>query len=305
MSIQVYSIVKNFKDIRALDNITLEIKEGEFFSLLGPNGAGKTTLISILTTLLKPSSGKAYICGIDVEEKPFEIRKKIGIVFQEPSLDDLLTAEENLILHGMLYGIKSTELKKRIEEMLVMVDLYERRKDQIRKFSGGMKRRLEIARGILHLPKILFLDEPTLGLDPASRRIIWNYLTRIKKEKNITIILTTHYMEEAEFLSDRVAIINKGKIIELDTPENLKKKIGDEILKIKGDIDIEKIKSLDFIKNISQKDDYFIITSKTITPNISKILSFVKRVDDIEIKKTSLEDVFLNLTGKKIEELDE
>lgn len=305
MAIETFSIIKYFKNIKALDNITINIKKGEFFSILGPNGAGKTTLINILTTLLKPTSGKAYVCGIDVVKNPIEVRKNIGIVFQEPSLDDLLTAEENLILHGILYGMNSNELTKKVDEILKMVGLYERKKDQVKTFSGGMKRRLEIARGILHLPKVLFLDEPTLGLDPASRRIIWNYLIKIKEEKKITIILTTHYMEEAEFLSDRIAIINKGKIIELDTPQNLKRKIGDEVLKIKGEISIEKIKELSFIKSIYKKDDYFIITSKNITTNLSKILEHSKKIEDIELKKTSLEDVFLNLTGKKIEELDE
>ncbi|MFN3478709.1 MAG: ATP-binding cassette domain-containing protein, partial [bacterium] len=194
--------------------------------------------------------------------------------------------------------------KERIYDMLNTVGLYDRKDHIVRTFSGGMKRRLEIARGLLHTPKILFLDEPTLGLDPLSRRIIWDYIKKVKQEKNTTIILTTHYMEEAENLSNRVGIITKGEIIELDTPENLKKKLGDEILKIKGELDIEKIKTLNFIKNIVFKEDYFIITSKEITKNLSEILKYVKP-KDIEIKKTSLEDVFLSITGKKIEELDE
>ncbi|MCX7641196.1 MAG: ATP-binding cassette domain-containing protein [Elusimicrobiales bacterium] len=304
-SIKTFSLVKDFKNIRALDNINIDIKEGEIFSLLGPNGAGKTTLISILTTILKPTSGTANVAGYDIIKNPLEVRKQIGIVFQEPSLDDLLTAEENLMLHGMLYDIKHKELKKRVDELLNMVGLKERAKHQVKTFSGGMKRRLEIARGILHIPKILFLDEPTLGLDPSSRREIWKYILKIKKENNITIILTTHYLEEADSLSDRIAIINKGKIIELDSPYNLKKKLGDEILKIKGKIDIQTISKLNFIKKITQIDDFFIITAKEITPHISEIIKYVKDIKDIEIKKTSLEDVFLNIAGKKIDELHE
>lgn len=304
--IKVNNLTKDFSKLRALDSINLDIKEGEIFSILGPNGAGKTTLISILTTILKPTSGSAEVAGYNIIKNPLEVRKNIGIVFQEPSLDDLLTAEENLMLHGMLYGMKGENLKSRVKEMLEKVNLYERKDDIVKKFSGGMKRRLEIARGILHIPKILFLDEPTLGLDPVSRREIWNYIVKIKKQNNITVILTTHYLEEADSLSDRVAIINKGKIIALDTPLNLKKSTGEEILKIKCDCDIEKIKNqLSFDKKIFFSDGTLTIVSKNITSHISEILLYVKNIEDIEIKKISLDDVFLNLTGKKIEELDE
>ncbi|MEW6013616.1 MAG: ATP-binding cassette domain-containing protein [Elusimicrobiota bacterium] len=302
--IEIFNLTKKFKDTEALKGINVEIEEGEVFSLLGPNGAGKTTLISILTSILKPTSGTARVNGFDIIKQPLEVRKSIGIVFQEPSLDELLTAYENLYLHSMLYNMPKDKARKRILDMLNTVGLYDRKDHIVRTFSGGMKRRLEIARGLLHTPKVLFLDEPTLGLDPLSRRTIWDYIKKVKKEENTTIILTTHYMEEAESLSDRVSIINKGEIIELDSPENLKKKLGDEILKIKGEIDSEKIKNLNFIKNIVFKDGYFIITSKEITQNLSEILKYVKP-KDIEFKKTSLEDVFLNITGKKIEELDE
>lgn len=303
--IKIVSLTKNFDILKALDNINLEIKEGEIFSLLGPNGAGKTTLINILTTILKPTSGTAIVAGHNILENPLNVRRNIGIVFQEPSLDDLLTAEENLLLHGMMYGMKDILLRQRVNDMIKMVGLWERRKDIVRRFSGGMKRRLEIARGILHIPKVLFLDEPTLGLDPISRREIWEYIVKIKKENNITIILTTHYLEEADKISDRIAIINKGRIVELGTPYELKRKIGDEILKIKGDIDIKNISQLNFIKKISNINGYFLITAKELTPYLSQILKFAKNIEDIEIKKTSLDDVFLNITGKKFEELDE
>ena len=303
--IEIYSISKNFGSINALCSINLEIKEGEIFSILGPNGAGKTTLISILTTIIKPTSGTALVAGYDILKEPLQVRRNIGIVFQEPSLDDLLTAQENLFLHGMLYGMSGSKLKNRVDEMIKMVGLWERRKDIVRKFSGGMKRRLEIARGILHIPKILFLDEPTLGLDPISRKEIWNYIVKIKKENNITIILTTHYLEEADAISDRIAIINKGRIVEIGSPYELKKKVGDEILRVKGDVEIEKISSLGFVKNVSYLDGYVIITAKSLTPYLGEILRFIKNIKDIEIKKTSLDDVFISVTGKKIEELDE
>jgi len=304
-AINIKDITKKFKEVDALSGISFDIKQGEVFSLLGPNGAGKTTLISILTTILKPTSGTAVINGKDIIKEPLDVRKNIGIVFQEPSLDDLLTAKENLYLHSMLYNMPREIAKKRIKDILITVNLYERKDHIVKTFSGGMKRQLEIARGLLHTPKILFLDEPTVGLDPFSRRNIWEYIKKVKKEQNITIILTTHYMEEAESLSDRIAIINKGRIIELDTPENLKKKIGDEILIIKGIVDDNRVRSLDFIKSVDLKNDKYIITSKEITKNLNKILEYVKRIDDIEIRKTSLEDVFLKMTGKKIEELDE
>jgi len=302
--IETFDIKKKFKDVDALKGISIKIKEGEVFSLLGPNGAGKTTLISILTTILKPTSGTAFIDGFEITKDPLYVRRKIGIVFQEPSLDDLLTAWENLYIHSMLYGMEKSYAIKRIEFILKKVDLYERKDHIVKTFSGGMKRRLEIARGLLHTPKILFLDEPTLGLDPVSRRNIWNYIRQIKKEENITVILTTHYMDEADSLSDTVAIINKGVIIEKDTPENLKKKIGDEILKVKGYIDIENIRKLKFIESIYTDNEYHIIISKEITKNLNEILKFLKP-ESIEIKKISLEDVFLKITGKKIEELDE
>jgi ABC-2 type transport system ATP-binding protein len=302
--IETFDIKKKFKDVEALKGISIKIKEGEVFSLLGPNGAGKTTLISILTTILKPTSGTAFIDGFEITKDPLYVRRKIGIVFQEPSLDDLLTAWENLYVHSMLYGMEKSYAIKRIEFILKKVDLYERKDHIVKTFSGGMKRRLEIARGLLHTPKILFLDEPTLGLDPVSRRNIWDYIRQIKKEENITVILTTHYMDEADSLSDTVAIINKGVIIEKDTPENLKKKIGDEILKVKGYIDIENIRKLKFIESIYTDNEYHIIISKEITKNLNEILKFLKP-ESIEIKKISLEDVFLKITGKKIEELDE
>lgn len=302
--IKVKNLSKKFDKLTALNNINLEIKEGEIFSLLGPNGAGKTTLISILTTILKPTSGTATVNGYDIIKNPLDVRKSIGIVFQEPSLDDLLTAYENLYVHSVLYNIPRHEIKDRIENMLKTVKLYDRKNDIIKKYSGGMKRKLEIARGLIHTPKVLFLDEPTLGLDPHSRKDIWNYIKRIKKEHNITIILTTHYMEEADSLSDRVAIINKGNILTINTSNELKKEIGNEILILKADVNENEIKKLNFIKSLEKQNEYYIITSKEIARNINLILKYVKNIKEMEIRKTSLEDVFIKLTGEKLDEKD-
>lgn len=236
--IDIKNLTRKFNGFVAVDNISLEVKEGEIFGFLGPNGAGKTTTINILTTQLKPTKGTATITGIDVISNPNEVRRCIGIVFQDPSLDIELTAWENLKFHGMIYNISNEETKKRSDELLQMVELLDRKNNLVKKFSGGMKRRLEVARGLLHKPKILFLDEPTIGLDPQTRTRIWEYVFNIQKEHNMTIFLTTHSMEEAENCS-RVAIIDHGKIVALGTPEELKRKtntstMNDVFLKITG-----------------------------------------------------------------------
>ena len=209
----------------AVDHVSLDIHEGEVFGLLGPNGAGKTTIVHMLATLLKPTSGMAEINGYNIVKDPSKVRKNIGIVFQAPSSDDMLTGFENLKIHSYLYGVPSELRLDRIKELLKLVGLYERKDDIVKKYSGGMRRRLEIARGLIHKPKVMFLDEPTLGLDPNSRKSMWNYIQKLVKEEKITIILTTHYMEEADTLCDRIGFINKGKIIAIDTPEQLKRMI--------------------------------------------------------------------------------
>ncbi|GAH59708.1 unnamed protein product, partial [marine sediment metagenome] len=215
--IEVKNLVKEFKGLRAVDDITFSVKENEIFGFLGPNGAGKTTTINIICTLLSKTSGEVTLCGHNVARERNKIRNCIGMVFQDPSLDDKLTALENLYFHGLLYNIPRRTLKERSEEVLKMVNLTSRKNNLVMTYSGGMKRRLEIARGLLHYPKILFLDEPTLGLDPQTRNKIWDYIIKLKKSKNITIFLTSHYMEETE-ICDRIAIIDEGKIIALDTP---------------------------------------------------------------------------------------
>jgi len=227
--IKVSNLTRRFNGFTAVDSISFTVNKGEVFGFLGPNGAGKTTTINILCTLLKPTSGSAYISCCDVEKEPNRVRKEIGIIFQDPSLDDRLTAEDNLRFHGYLYHMNRNDIDKRIPEVLNLVELYERRKDFVRKFSGGMKRRLEIARGLLHHPSLLFLDEPTLGLDPQTRAHIWDYVLKMRSEAGLSIFMTTHYMQEAE-VCDRIAIIDHGKIIDLDTPANLKAKYNEQTL---------------------------------------------------------------------------
>lgn len=227
--INVKNLTRKFNGLTAVDNVSFFVNESEVFGFLGPNGAGKTTTINMLCTLLKPTSGTAQINGIDIIKDPNGVRHSIGIIFQEPSLDDRLTARENLFFHGYLYHMPPKLIDKRISEVLELVELNERKNDFVRKFSGGMKRRLEIARGLLHHPKVLFLDEPTLGLDPQTRSHIWEYILKMRKEEKLTIFMTTHYMEEAD-VCDRIAIIDHGKIMDLDTPSNLKTKYNENSL---------------------------------------------------------------------------
>jgi len=220
--IQVENLTKKFKDFTAVNDISFKVKSGEIFAFLGPNGAGKTTTIKMLTTLLNPTSGKIYINGFDSVTKQDDVRRSFGIVFQDPSLDDELTAYENMEYHSILYKIPKETRKKRIEEMLKFVELWDRKNELVKHFSGGMKRRLEIGRGLLHHPKIFFLDEPTLGLDPQTRNHIWTYIQKLNKEEGTTIFFTTHYMEEAAKVSNIIAIIDGGKIIAQGTAEKLK-----------------------------------------------------------------------------------
>ncbi|MDD4332511.1 MAG: ATP-binding cassette domain-containing protein [Patescibacteria group bacterium] len=239
--IEVKNLTKKFNGFTAVDNISFSVGKGEVFAFLGPNGAGKTTTIKILTTLLHPTSGELHINGYNPLHEHNKVRQSFGIVFQDPSLDDELTAFENLEFHGVLYGLKEKKARRdRIEEMLKFVELWDRKDELVKKFSGGMKRRLEIARGLIHLPEILFLDEPTLGLDPQTRNHIWTYIEKLNKERQLTVFLTTHYMEEAEKISHRIAIMDHGKIVAMGTAEDLKKQTGkdsleDAFLKLTGD----------------------------------------------------------------------
>jgi ABC-2 type transport system ATP-binding protein len=228
-AIEVKELTRKFGKFTAVNAVSFTVNQGEVFGFLGPNGAGKTTTISMLCTLLRPTSGTAMVSCCDVAREPNRVRREIGVIFQEPSLDDRLTAEDNLRFHGYLYHLKREVINKRIPEVLNLVELYDRRGNMVRQFSGGMKRRLEIARGLLHFPKVLFLDEPTLGLDPQTRAHIWEYVLKMRKESGLTVFMTTHYMQEAE-VCDRIAIIDHGQIVDLDTPAQLKSRYGEATL---------------------------------------------------------------------------
>jgi len=228
--IHVENLVKSFGQVTAVGGISFDVHPGEIFAFLGPNGAGKTTTIQMLTTLLRPTSGSIAIDGLDPAAKPLEVRKRFGIVFQDPSLDHELTAYENMDLHGVLYHVPRKVRVERIQSLLTLFELWDRRDARVKTFSGGMKRRLEIARGFLHTPKILFLDEPTLGLDPQSRNQLWNHVRRLNEAEGTTVFLTTHYMDEAERVAHRIAIIDHGKIVAQGTPDELKKQTSTESL---------------------------------------------------------------------------
>lgn len=254
--IEVKNLVKKFGDLTAVDNISFHVAKGEIFAFLGPNGAGKSTTIKMLTTLLHPTSGSISLAGHSVSDAAEEVRRSFGIVFQDPSLDDELTARENMEFHGVLYGIPTKLRKERIQQLLNFVELWDRKDGLVKEFSGGMKRRLEIARGLLHHPKVLFLDEPTLGLDPQTRNHMWSYLQELNKNENITVFFTTHYMEEAAKIAQRIAIIDHGKIISSGTTEDLKKETGtasleEAFLKLTGSvIRDEAANSMDTMRNM-------------------------------------------------------
>jgi len=296
----VKNLVKRYGDFYALNGLSFEVNENEIFGLLGPNGAGKTTLIHILATLLKPTTGGAVVNGYDVLHNATKVRKSIGVVFQAPSSDDILTGYENLKIHALLYGIPRGTREKRISEVLKLVGLEGRKNDQVKKYSGGMRRRLEIARGLLHHPKVLFLDEPTLGLDPQSRESMWTYIKEIVTEEKVTIILTTHYMEEADLLCDRIGFISNGKIIALNSPTNLKQEMGGDIVKINfiGDIpSTETFTRFDFVHKVELEKNTAIVYMDEVNSNMHSLIKDLKGVRTIEYKKPTLNDVFLRLSG--------
>ena len=301
-AIQASGLVKRYKDLEAVRGIDLEVRHGEIFGFLGPNGAGKSTTISILCTLLVPTAGTAKVAGIDVVQDPARVRQRIGLVFQDPSLDDQLTGRENLEFHAWIYSVPASERRKRIDEMLALLQLTERAGSQVRTYSGGMKRRLEIARGMLHQPQILFLDEPTLGLDPQTRQSIWAYLKELRATKGITIFMTTHYMDEAEYC-DRIAIIDKGKIVALGTPDELKAMVGGDVVTITSSradeaaAEIEKRLGVTPIRdNGSLRME--VPDAKVFVPRLVRELE--APVDTVTLRRPSLDDVFLKLTGRAI-----
>ena len=311
-AIKVENLTKKFNDFTAVDNISFKVKTGELFGLLGPNGAGKTTTINVLSTLLKPTSCSAKVAGHDVCTDKQGVRRDIGIVFQEPALDIKLTGKENLNFHSMMYGIGKKEREKRIKEVLALVELTDKADVLVENYSGGMKRRLEIARGLIHKPKVLFLDEPTLGLDAQTRRHIWDYIKKLNAEENVTIILTTHYMGEADYLCERIAIIDYGKIIALDTPANLKDLLGGDVvsMEIEGDLDVltTSLASVEWIKTVKKHGSNMSLTMEHGEKRIPGLINITQEnnmtVTSVNLHKPSLEDVFIYFTGKTIRGAD-
>jgi ABC-2 type transport system ATP-binding protein len=304
MIIKVENLTKKFNGITAVDNISFEVEEGTIFGFLGPNGAGKTTTINILCTLLSPTSGRAYIAGHDCMKGSAEVRKAIGIVFQDTTLDKDLTAYENLIFHAYLYNVPKDEMKQRVSDVLRFVGLYERRDDLVKKFSGGMKRRLEVARGLIHRPRVLFLDEPTLGLDPQSRTNLWEFITGLPKKHNVTIFMTTHYMEEAE-VCNRIAIIDKGKIIATGSPEELKRMVSGDVVYIRTADNINARQEIEKLLNtpVAEKEGELYMTcdmGDTCIPEMMRKIG--EKVISVRLQRPTLNDVFLKLTGKAIRE---
>lgn len=306
-AIEVKKLTKVFGKLRAVDNVDFSVNQGEVFGLLGPNGAGKTTTISILCTILKPTNGTAIVNGFDVTRSASKVRRSIGIVFQEPSIDDRLTGRENLEMHADLYGVPRTEQKKRIDEVLELVELEQRADALMRTYSGGMRRRLEIARGLIHYPKVLFLDEPTIGLDPQTREHIWKYVAALSERESITTILTTHYMEEADRLCDRIAIIDQGKIIALDEPERLKDKLEGDIISVRTTAVSELrriLEELKLAKDVKEEDGTLKLVVKdgeAVLPRLVEAAASAGiRIESMSIHEPTLDDVFLHYTGREM-----
>ena len=301
--IEVENLTRKFGDLTAVDSISLKVEKGEIFGLLGPNVAGKTTTINMLVTLLTPTAGTAKVNGFDIRTQPAKVRQSVGIVFQDPSLDTILTGRENLELHARLYSVPKETRVKRIEEMLGLMDLRDRADNVVKHYSGGMRRRLELARGLLHRPAVLFLDEPTLGLDPQTRELTWRYIKTMAQQEQTTIVLTTHYMEEAENVCDRIGIIDHGKIVALDTPENLKEGLGGDLVCIKiKDPDLSVLKGLSYVKKAETQDGWLGLTVENAPVHLPQLLSLFKNVEAVEVRIPTLNDVFLRFTGRAIRE---
>ena len=301
--IETRTLAKTYGRIQAVRGIDLAIEKGEIFGLLGPNGAGKTTTIGMLCTIVRPTSGSASIAGYDIVKEPAEVRRSVGIVFQDLTLDTILTGMENLELHARLYGVPSDVRKERIREMLELVDLKDRASDITRTYSGGMRRRLELVRGLLHRPAVLFLDEPTLGLDPQTRTRIWDYIKKMAKSEGITVVLTTHYMEEAEHVCDRVGIIDYGRIIALGTPAELKDSLGGYMVVLRvHDAPLDAIRVLPYVSEVKLNDGAVEITMKEAHRHLPDLLSRIRNVESVETREPTLNDVFIKLTGRDIRE---
>jgi ABC-2 type transport system ATP-binding protein len=302
--IEVSHLRKQYKAVTAVDDVSFGVGRREIFGFLGPNGAGKSTTIKMLATLIRPTAGSALIGGYDIVKQPNQVRQSIGLVFQETTLDERLTASENLFFHGMLYNVERRTLSRRMDEVLAMVELSDRKNDRVKTFSGGMKRRLEIARGLLHYPAVLFLDEPTVGLDPQTRNRIWTFIHELRQRENITIFMTTHYMDEAEHC-DRIAIIDHGNIVTLDTPASLKKMVGGDVitLSVAGPERVKDHIEERFGIPVKESGEFLqieVLSGETFIPELA--LDLGDRLQSISMRKPTLDDVFLKLTGKAIRE---
>ncbi|HMC51175.1 MAG TPA: ATP-binding cassette domain-containing protein [Acidimicrobiales bacterium] len=305
-SIHVHDLVKRYGPLEAVRGVSFEVAPGETFGFLGPNGAGKSTTISMLCTLLTPTSGSATVAGFDVVHQRMGVRRRIGLVFQDMTLDDYLTAEENLRFHAELYGVPRHEIGDRLDRVLDMVGLSERRKNIVRTYSGGMKRRLEIARGLLHSPRVLFLDEPTVGLDPQTRSHIWAYINELKKAEAITMFLTTHYMDEAEHC-DRIAIMDRGEIVVMDTPEALKASVGADRVSITTDDDEAAVGLLQERFGIAahRSEDsvsFHVARGERFVPRL--LNEFALAVHSVSVARPTLDDVFMKYTGRTIRDAE-
>ncbi len=313
-SIETKSLTKSFGDLVAVNNISFSVEKGEIFGFLGPNGAGKSTTMMIFTTLLKPTSGKALIAGFDVTKDAKQVRENIGFVQQETTVDEYLTGRENLLLQAKLNHIPKNEINQRIDEVLELIELSDKQDQAVVTYSGGMRKRLDIAGGLLHHPKVLFLDEPTVGLDIQTRRKIWQYIKKIHVEFEMTIFVTTHYMEEADSLCDRIGIMDHGKIQVIDTPENMKNALGNEIISLVVDTNnnhdsfLEELKKIEFIKKINEDNLKLTLFTSNGTEVIPKIFQISSKLDikinSISLTQPTLDDVFISYTGHEIRDDD-
>jgi ABC-2 type transport system ATP-binding protein len=310
-AIAAENLTRTFDDFTAVDHVSFTVGEGELFGLLGPNGAGKTTTVNLLATLLKPTAGRAMVAGHDVLKERDAVRRAIGIVFQEPALDGKLTGRENLHFHGLMYGFKGADLRRRADEVLGLVGLGGWADKYAETYSGGMKRRLEIARGLMHRPRVMYLDEPTLGLDTQTRRSIWDYIRELKKAGGTTFILTTHYMEEADILCDRILIMDRGRVAALDTPARLKDVLGGDVV----NLDVERPEALaaaakkhDWVRAATISNSTLCLTVEKGETRIPELFTIARElgvsITSVSLRKPSLEDVFLHYTGKTLRDAE-